>query len=61
MIQPKDLVIVTFSDGHTQEGTVVSIDREQEYGYIVNIKVYGKDSLIYCRESDLKLIPRESL
>lgn len=56
MIKKNDLVKVRFSDGHTQEGIVTSVDPAQEYGYVVNIKVFGKDTPIYCRECDLEVI-----
>ena len=61
MIKENDLVRVHFSDGHTQEGRVISVKPEQEYGYVVMVKVYGENTPIHCRESDLEVITREGL
>ena len=55
MLKVNDKVLIHFSH-HTQEGIIRSIDPSQEYGYVVETKVYGKDTEVYCRASDLEVV-----
>lgn len=56
MIKIGDRVEVTFSDMHTEIGQVKDILKTSNYQYVVTIKVYGKDTDIYCNKGDLKLV-----
>ncbi len=49
-----DRVEVIFSDGHVQEGQIKSIDEKSDYKYCVTVKVWGKDTDVYCTESQVR-------
>lgn len=53
MFKKGDYVYVIFSDGHREKGQIIDILNTDSYNYIVNVKVYGKDTEVYCNEKDL--------
>ena len=53
MFKKGDYVYVIFSDGHREKGQIIDILNTETYNYIVNVKVFGKDTEIYCNEKDL--------
>ena len=53
MFKKGDYVYVVFSDGHREKGQIIDILNTDSYNYIVNVKVYGKDTEVYCNEKDL--------
>lgn len=53
MFKKGDYVYVIFSDGHREKGRIIDILDTDSYNYIVNIKVYDKDTEIYCNKKDL--------
>lgn len=60
-IEINDLVKVIFSDGHTTEGIVREVNPFQDFGFKVEIKVFGKECFIYCNEKDLIKVEKEAL
>lgn len=51
-----DRVEVTFSDHHTEIGQIKSIDEHSDYKYCVTLKVYGKDTDVYCTEDQIRKV-----
>lgn len=53
MFKKGDYVYVIFSDGHRKKGRIIDILNTDSYDYVVNVKVYDKDTDVYCNEKDL--------
>ena len=51
-----DRVEVTFSDRHVEIGQIKSINENSDYKYCVTIKVWGKDTDVYCTENQIRKV-----
>ena len=60
-IEKGDLVKVVFSDGHTQEGIVREIKPFTDFGFKVEVKVFGKGCFVYCNEKVLIKVEKEDV
>jgi len=53
MFKKGDYVYIIFSDGHKEKGQIINVLDTNFYNYVVNTKIYDKDTEIYCNEKDL--------
>lgn len=51
-----DRVEVKFTDRHVEIGTIKAINENSEYKYCVTVKVWGKDTDVYCTENTIRKV-----